>query len=342
LDTSSYDGAVQYNRKAMVLAREAKQKYLVHGVSYILAGARRAVQAAAKAGVDCSEAESMLEQARQALEKKDYDAAEQLARKAERAAILGENKARELHDRLDKTGKRLEEITAYGVDLAEAQAAVQAARELLKEKKHEDARLAMEGVEEMVFLAFRRQATKALEESRASVTAGKSSGLDVQDAELFLAKAEERMAEGDFGKTIQCSREASRLASEARPAGAEGAVAGGQPGPRGRQRPRVVAATVRVLSPGTGSQPPVIAPGGLVGQATATGPSRTSGSALPGNVSQGTMDRSPRGIPLQIPPGGGVPKDYQCPACRGYFTVEDPRRPVLTKCPSCTNLIKLV
>jgi len=54
------------------------------------------------------------------------------------------------------------------------------------------------------------------------------------------------------------------------------------------------------------------------------------------------MDHAPRGIPLQIPPGGGVPKDYQCPTCHGYFTVEDPRRPVVTKCPSCTNMVRLL
>jgi hypothetical protein len=63
---------------------------------------------------------------------------------------------------------------------------------------------------------------------------------------------------------------------------------------------------------------------------------------VPGNITQSMMDRSPKGIPLQIPAAGGVPKDYQCPTCHGYFTVEDPRRPVLTKCPGCTNLVRLV
>jgi tetratricopeptide (TPR) repeat protein len=345
LETSSYDGAVQYNRKAMVLAREAKQKYLVHGVSYILAGAKRTVQSAAQMGLDVSGSDAMLEQAHLALDKKDYDAAEQLARKAERTAILAEDKAKELLERLDRTGKRLEEISAYGVGLEEAQAAVQAARELLKDKKQADARLAMEGVEEMAFLAFRRQATKLLEESRGSIVAGKAAGLDMQDAELFLAKADERLAEGDYGKCIQCSREAVRLASEAKPLTTEGQAAQeGQAGRRGRQRPRVVAATVRVLSPGSGSQPPVIAPGGSVGHAPTVMLSQTGPAAAvaSGAVTQSMMDRSPRGIPLQIPPGGGVPKDYQCPTCHGYFTVEDPRRPVLTKCPGCTNLIRLI
>jgi hypothetical protein len=326
LETSSYDGAVQYNRKAMVLAREAKQKYLVHGVSYILAGARRAVQSAAKLGVDVTDSEALLESARTSLEKKDYENAEQLARKAERTAILAEDKSRELLDRLDRIGKRLDEISAYGVDLGEAQAAVQAAREFMKEKKQADARLAIEGVEEMSFLAFRRQATKLMEESRESITGNKSSGLDLGDAELFLAKAEERLAEGDYGKCIQCSREAIRLASEARPFPAEGqAVQDGAAGRRGRTRPRVVAATVRVLTPGAGSPTPVITPI----------------SAAPQLAPASQMDQAPRGIPLQIPPGGGMPKDYQCPTCRGYFTVQDPRRPVLTKCPSCTNMVRL-
>ena len=294
-------------------------------------------------GVDTSESESMLEQARQALDKKDYEAAEQLARKAERTAILAEDKARELVERLDRTGKRPEEIGAYGVELQEAQAAVQAARELVKEKKQQDARLAMEGVEEMAFLAFRRQATSLLEEARESLAAGRAAALDMQDAELFLAKAEERLAEGDYGKCIQCSREAIRLASEGKPLPPEGQAAPeAQAGRRGRSRPRVVAATVRVLSPGSGSQPPVIAPGGPVGPPSTMTIPKTGQAAAPMTVTQSVMDRSPRAIPLQIPSGGGVPKDYQCPTCHGYFTVEDTRRPVLTKCPSCTNFVRLV
>ena len=351
LDTSSYEGAVQYNRKAMVLAREAKQKYLVHGVSYILAGARRAVQAAAKMGVDVTDAEAMLATANNALERKDYENAEQLARKAERAAILAEDKARELADRLERTGKRMEEISAYGVDLGEAQAAVQAARDLLKDKKQNDARMALEGVEEMAFLAFRRQATKLMDDAREAVASNKASGADLGDAELFLAKAEERLAEGDYGKSIQCSREAFRFASEARPPSAEalaGADGQGAPGAgrRSRTRPRVVASTVRILTPGTGNaSQPMMAAGAVMPQAPG-GPRATvqmpaGGPQTSGAITQGLMDRSPRGIPLQIPPGGGVPKDYQCPTCHGYFTVEDPRRPVITKCPSCTTLVRL-
>ena len=363
LDSSSYEGAVQYARKAMILAREAKQKYLVYGVSYILSGAERAVKSAAQLGVDTTEADGFLRSAKESLEKKDYELAESMAKKAERAAILAEDKVRELSDRLERISRKLEEIRSYGVDLSEAESAVQASLLLVKDRKQAEARSRLEGVEETAFLAFRREATRLLDEARELMTVNRVEGVELSDAELFFAKAEERLAEGDYGKCIQCAREAKRLTGEAKAAQPSAPVEGAQPGTarRVRSRPRILAGTVRLPQPGGPVTPPVIVQpsaqsiGGPAGDAMASGPAgpATSGTALdvmPGGSAVQTPVQSPvlsamqqLGPTRMAAPSetAAPPREYECPNCQNRFIVEETKRPLMTKCPRCLTLMKL-
>jgi DNA-directed RNA polymerase subunit RPC12/RpoP/tetratricopeptide (TPR) repeat protein len=375
LDSSSYEGAVQYARKAMILAREAKQKYLVYGVSYILSGAERAVRTAAQMGVDVSEAEGYLRSARESHDKKDYEAAESLAKRAERVAILAEDKVRELCGKLERTSKKLEEIKSYGVDLSEAEAEVQAAQALMKDRKQAEARARLEGLEEMAFLSFRREATRLLDEARDTIAAGRTDGVDLTDAEMFFAKAEERLAEGDYGKCIQCAREASRLSGEARAASAgapqEGASAE-TVSRRARSRPRILAATARSSTSEPASSPMVIITPGAVPSPQAGPDSSAGNTAAPAMAVAGGpaivtpavngvypaqgpdaaspppgigVPQMPAGAPLRIiaaqQAGNPTQREYECPNCQNRFIVEDPRRPLAAKCPRCGAMMRL-
>ena len=379
LDSSSYEGAVQYARKAMILAREAKQKYLVYGVSYILSGAERAVRSAAQTGVDVSEAEGYLKSARESHDRKDYEAAEMMARRAERVAILAEDKLRELSDKLDRTSKRLEEIRSYGVDLSEAETAVEAARALMKERKQAESRARLEGIEETALLSFRREATRLLDDARDSINTGRAGGFDLGDAEMFFAKAEERLAEGDYGKSIQCAREASRLSVEAKAAGPAQEGTPAESGPRRiRSRPRILSVTARppaadgtpapitIITPAAsapalsvqepdaatapvapfGGGPDTAAPGMAGGNAAqaqdAAGPAPSTVPnpvQAPWGASQQAMS-----APRVIPPSQAAeapPREYECPSCQNRFIIDDPRRPLTAKCPRCQTLMRL-
>ncbi|MEM4728908.1 MAG: DUF4398 domain-containing protein [Thermoplasmata archaeon] len=325
LESGDFDKAATLNRNAMTLAKEAKQKYLHYGVKYIISGAETAVKSASQMGVDTSECEEMLKSAREALDRGEYESAEELARRAERTAILAEEKLRELVGTLERIETRLKEIQSYGVDLSEVESAVSAAKELMRERKRKEAQERLQGVEEIMLLSFRRHAAKLRDEARDLVMALKAENAEAGDAELFLGKAEEALLEGEYGKCIQCASEALRLANEARSAGAPGVVEtrtmvpqtqapapapGAVPGlRRGRVPPRVVAATMRIQG----------------GEAGPRQPSAPAVAIPRGPASPGT------------PPG-----EYECPGCRSHFSVEDRRRPVLTKCPGCSMLLQLL
>ncbi|MGQ9583744.1 MAG: hypothetical protein ACUVV6_09600, partial [Thermoplasmatota archaeon] len=350
LESGDFDKAATLNRNAMTLAKEAKQKYLHYGVKYIISGAETAVKSAGQMGAETAEPESLLREARQLLDKEDYDGAEQLARKAERMAILAEERLRELSGTLDRLEKRMEEVRVYGVDLTEVESAVSAARDLMKERKRAEAQARLQGVEEILLLSLRRHAARLRDEARERVLALKGSGADASDAELFLSTAEEKLLEGDYGRCIQCASEASRLASEALRALAPeqpalstlsaGEAAGVR---RGRVRPRVVAATTRVPERDSRQrvEPTPIIPVTPRRERPVLAQPAPASPAQPGAYPGGTQ-----AAPLAIPSGGGLPgsspADYECPSCRGHFTVEDRQRPVLTKCPSCSMILRLV
>ncbi len=346
LESGDFDKAAALNRNAMTLAREAKQKYLHYGVKYIISGAETAVKSAGQMGAETAEPEGLLRRARELLDKGDYEGAEQLARRAERMAILAEEKLRELSGTLERLERRVGEVRAYGVDVTEVESAVSAARAMMKEGKRAEAQARLQGVEEILMLSLRRQAAGLRDEARERVLALKGSGADASDAELFLSTAEEKLLEGDYGRCIQCASEASRLASEAL-----GALAPQQPAPvpqpsgdfggarRGRLRPRVVAATTRVAERGaeqrTAPTPIIHVPRRSEAPAQPLAPPPSPGAYAAG------IEAAPLAIPFIGATPGSPPKDYECPSCRGRFTVGDGQRPVLTKCPSCSMVLRI-
>ena len=382
LETENPDNAVSYNKKAIVMARDAKQKYLVYGVSYILSGAERTVRSVAQRGIDVSESERMLKSAREALEKKDYENAEGTARKAERTAILAEDKGQEVLGQLERVEKRMEEIRSFGGDVSDAEKTLQEARLLIKDKNLPDAKTRLTNAEETANGALRNFAARTRDEAQQVIAQAQREGKELSGANIFIQKAETKFNEGDYVKCIQCAREAQRLAMEAKPGtGAPSAPVsvlrtGGSQAPivqvkrKEKPKPRVVGGPTggamteqpapqpqapgyppeqqdagvyqqqqlpgyqQAYSQDTGTYPQ--APASYPPQDTATYPTATTQLQPPDPTQQAAS-----GYATYPPTMTAGPQGYECPTCHNMFSVEDPRRPVVTRCPSCGTLMKL-
>lgn len=204
---------------------------LVAATRYLLSKAREAVDAAARAGIDVTESQSLLANADTFLSKGKLDDAVESANSAKQRVdaamrLKTEEEARKERVRIETARQKIDRLKMVIDDLHRAditidgsEDAVRQAEEALAAKKYEDVHLILadtESLAESLEEGLKAAADQLLQRSHDNVEAAKKEGLTVRRADLVLLNAVEAIRDERYVEAIEYHKVIDDIVDDAR------------------------------------------------------------------------------------------------------------------------------
>lgn len=206
--------------QAAAVAEGIKKRFFESGASYFVSLARHSIEQAKRDSVDTSLADKALENARKALDAKDFAAAEKEARAAERMAGEAVQMHGWAHEDMEVARGLIAEPKSYGVDMSEAEGLYRMAREAFDAKDYraatEKARSAGEVAKKAVRKHKAQRAVDALAAVKMVLTDAKGFGGDMGQAEKSYLRAKVAFEHEDYERVWEHAKRAEVEAKEAK------------------------------------------------------------------------------------------------------------------------------
>jgi tetratricopeptide (TPR) repeat protein len=221
LEEQDYESAWRCVEEAAESASKSKSK-LRGQIENALVAAQTAVDDARELGLEVGKADSLLEDAQEAVENLEVDEVNSIVEKINE--IVNSAKERDFEKsitaELEKAQVVIEKLSSEGVPFEEAEELVQEAVQAKLRKDFEEAERYLQMFRETISKAEETaeldMITSKLNEFKFLVQNAKELGLDVSEVEEKIGIAEEAMIEGDEGGVKEALREVGELLEEAK------------------------------------------------------------------------------------------------------------------------------
>ncbi len=219
-DSGDYIAAIDKATKAIDLGSKVLSDFYGIGLSYAIRSSENMIETVKDAGIDATQLEQILGQARQSYENKEFESAGNIITDIRTAmGELYKKHTQIVSDLIETTGSLLEEVKGIGSDITEAEMKLQEARELLASESLTEA---LESIKESESLAKTAQQNRIQEISNIITNAGgvieeaKYLNAPVTEAEDFLVAARSAYDSEDYNSAIENASKASEFANAAK------------------------------------------------------------------------------------------------------------------------------
>lgn len=219
-DSGDYIATIDKATKAIDLGSKVLSDFYGIGLSYAIRSSENMIETVKDAGIDSTQLEQILGQARQTFENRDFESAGSILTEI-RTAIgdLYKKHSEIVSDLIETTGSMLEEVKGIGSDVIEAEIKLQEARELLAS---ESLTKALDSIKEAESLAKTAQQNRIQEISNIITGAGevieeaKYLNAPVSEAEGFLEAAKSAFDSENYNSAVENANKASEFANAAK------------------------------------------------------------------------------------------------------------------------------
>jgi putative cell wall-binding protein len=216
LEKRSYTNTLEDGKKVLEIMNEPMHEFMKMGMAISISAASRWASTLGEVGVDISQVEELIAQARQQFTADDFkEADETIGKVRELIPRLEDEEKTMANETLTQAEQLIQETRDIGASVTSAERALNQAKNLMEVGNYPQvARLTQEAKEEAEAAKRQRIQTTsdALLITRSVIEESRDIGVDVKEPEALFKKAKNAFGKGEFAKCAKYNKQAEELA----------------------------------------------------------------------------------------------------------------------------------
>lgn len=213
LKNNDFETAEEHLEKSKTMLNEIKEQQVIKNAQKRVDNIERSIGELKNIGVDTSEVEALIKNARGALKNEDYKELNNNAVKAEEIITKSKQEfmSKEISGSISNLQQDIDETKALGTDIAQAQSLLERAKEFLDREDFSEARSTLEQAQQSIELSrkdyFHSNWSSMVDATKKIISETRSMGADTSEPEKVFAEAVDIAKKGDLVKARELLNE---------------------------------------------------------------------------------------------------------------------------------------